>query len=71
MRLNIFGRTEDSHFHKEIWNEMTMSVKAANRQTKMVQAQLARIEKKLFTEQESRDFLLGLVRDMVKDTRNW
>ena len=69
--FNIFGRTEDSHFHKEIWEEMTMSVKVANRQTKMVQAQFARIEKKLFTKQESVDFLLGLVKDMVKETQNW
>ena len=37
----------------------------------MVQAQLARIEKKLFTERENRDFLLGLVKDMVADTQNW
>ncbi|KKM80560.1 hypothetical protein LCGC14_1338670 [marine sediment metagenome] len=69
--FSIFGRTENSHFHKEIWNEMTMSIKAANRQTKMVQAQIARIEKKLFTEQESKDFLLRLVKDMVKDTGSW
>ncbi len=65
--FNTFGDTENSHSHKEIWEEMTMSIKIANRQTKMVQAQLSRIEKKLFTKQENTDFLLGLVKDMVKE----
>ena len=69
--FNIFGRAKDSHFHKEIWEEMTTSIKINNRQMKMVQDQLARLEKKLFTEQENTDFLLGLARDMVKDTQNW
>ena len=64
--FNIFGDTENSHFHKEIWEEMTTNVKIRNRQVKMVQAQLARIEKKLFTKQENIDFLLESVKDMVR-----
>ena len=39
--FNIFGNTEDLHFHKDIWAEMMMSVKAANRQTKMVQSTMS------------------------------
>jgi len=50
---------------------MTAGVKVSNRQMKMIQAQLTRIEKKLFTEQENTDFLLGQAKDMVKDARNW
>ena len=64
--FNIFGRTEDSHFHKEIWEEMTADVKRANRTDKMTNERFFRIEKKLFTEQENMDFLLGLVKDMMK-----
>ncbi len=33
----------------------------------MVQAQFARIEKKLFTKQENFDFMLGLARDMIEE----
>ena len=54
-----------------IYEEMTTNVKVNNRQMKMIQAQFTRIEKKLFTEQENRDFLLELVKDMAKDPRNW
>ncbi len=59
--------SEVTHFHKEIWEEMTADVKVRNRQAKMVQAQLARIEKKLFTELETIEFLVGLVKDMTHD----
>ena len=69
--FNIFGRAEDSHFHKEIWEEITAGVKRANRTDKMVNERLSRIEKKLFTGQGNRDFLLELVKDMAEDTRNW
>jgi hypothetical protein len=53
--------------HKNIWEEMTTSVRVANQRDKMIQMQLARLEKKLFTKQENMDFLLGLVKDMVKE----
>jgi hypothetical protein len=67
----MFGCAENSHFHKEIWEEMMTDTKRANRTDKMVNARFSRIEKKLFTEQENVDFLLELVKDMAKDARNW
>jgi len=57
--------------HKKIWEEMTEDVRRANRTDKMNNERFSRIEKKLFTEQENIDFLLGLVKDMVKDPRSW
>lgn len=54
----------------EIYEEMTTNIEIANRQAKMVQAQLSRIERKLFTKQENFEFLLGLTRDMLgKDVK--
>lgn len=64
--FNIFKGTSNSfHFHKEIWEEMTADVRRANLTDKMVNERFSRIEKKLFTEQENIDFILGLVKDIV------
>ena len=53
--------------HKAIWDEMLTDVKARNRATKMVQAQLGRINSKLFTDKENRAFLPELVEGMLKE----
>ncbi len=50
-----------------IYEEMTETVKHVNKTDKMFNARCSRIEKKLFTEQENIDFLLGLVKDMVEE----
>ena len=63
--FNIFGRGDVTHSHKEIWEEMTTDVKRANRTDKMNNERFSRLEKKLFTEQENVDFLLGLVLGVV------
>ena len=68
--FNMFNRGDTTHFHKEIWEEMTMDVKRANRTDKMVNERFSRIEKKLFTEQENIDFLLGLIKDVVEESNN-
>ena len=71
-----------SHSHKWITDIMLDSSKFTHgllaedreytiRRLDLIQKQLSRIEAKLFTEQENIDFLLGLVKDMVEDLRNW
>ncbi len=53
--------------HKAIWDEMLTDIKARNRVTKMVQARLGRIERKLFTSEENRAFFMELVVSMLKE----
>lgn len=53
--------------HKAIWDEMLTDIETRNRGMKMIQTQIGRIERKLFTDKENMAFLKELVEDMSKE----
>ena len=53
--------------HKAIWEEMQSDIQARNRAMKMIQTQIGRIDRKLFTDKENMAFLKELVENMSKE----